>query len=265
MYEKFINFIENNGPKYLTALIIFVVGIVIVKYLLRIIKRAFNKSKLDPIFHKFLFSFLRVTLYILLFIITLATMDVEMTSLVALLSVAGLAVSLAVQNVLANVAGGFILLFSKPFDVGDYVEIEGVSGTVMQISIIQTKLLTFDNKAVFIPNGQVSEGKIINFSEQDTRRVDLQFSISYQQDFEQAKAIISTIIKNHALTLDDPAPIVRVCELSSSSVNIALKVWVKTDNYWDVYFDLIEMVKKDFDKNNIEIPFDQLDVNLKNS
>lgn len=262
MGKKFLDHIETIAPKLLGAIIVLVVGIVIIKFLMNILKKAFAKSKLDPICHKFILSLLKITLYILLFIITLSMLDVPMTSLVALLSVAGLAVSLAVQGSLANLAGGFILLFTKPFKVGDFIELESVSGTVKHINILQTKLLTFDNKAIFIPNGQVSEAKIINFSSQDTRRLDLIFSISYQDDFKKAQALINKIIQNHELTLKNPTPIVRVCELSSSSVNIALKVWVQTEHYWDVNFDLLEMVKTAFDENNITIPFNQLDVNL---
>ncbi|MFZ2539245.1 MAG: mechanosensitive ion channel domain-containing protein, partial [Oscillospiraceae bacterium] len=141
-------------------------------------------------------------------------------------------------------------------------EIENVSGTVRHINILQTKLLTFDNKAIFIPNGQVSEAKIVNFSSQATRRLDLKFAIGYKVDFKKAQALIASIIETHELTLKDPEPIIRVCELTSSSVIIALKVWVNTEHYWDVNFDLLEMVKTAFDENNITIPYNQLDVNV---
>lgn len=262
MKEKFLLFIETTAPKLLGAVIVLVVGIVAIKFLMNILKKAFKKSKIDPICHKFILSLLRFTLYIVLFITTLTLLSVPMTPFVALLSVAGLAVSLAVQGSLANLAGGFILLFTKPFNVGDFIEIENVSGTVKHINILQTKLLTFDNKAIFIPNGQVSEAKIVNFSAQDTRRLDLKFAIGYKEDFKKAQALIGSIVEVQEFILKDPEPVIRVCELSPSSVNIAVKVWVSTDNFWTVNYDLLEQVKTAFDEENITIPFNQLDVNL---
>ena len=262
MAQKFIDYLEKIAPQIIGSIVVFVVGIVIIKLLMNILKRAFLKSKLDPICHKFILSILRITLYFILIIVVISILGVPVTSFVALLSVAGLAISLAIQGSLANIAGGFILLLTKPFKVGDLIELEGVSGTVKHINILQTKLLTFDNKAIFIPNGQVAEAKIINFSSQDTRRLDLVFSIGYQDDFKKAESIINEILHEHNLALVNPSPIVRVCELSSSSVDIAVRVWVDTQEYWNLNFDLLEMIKLAFDKNNISIPFNQLDINL---
>lgn len=260
--EQFLQYIEVNAPKFLSVLIIVVVGIVIIKLLVKIIKTTFTKSKVDPTCHKFITSLIKILLYLLLFIIALTKLEVPMTSIIAVLSVAGLAVSLAVQSSLSNLASGFILLFSKPFKVGDFIEVGGVSGTVRYINILQTKLLTFDNKAIYIPNGQVFEDKIVNYSNQDTRRLDLTVSISYKDDFEKAKSIIASIVEKHELALAEPAPLIRVCELSSHSVNIALKVWVNKEDYWSLNFDLLEMIKKAFDDNGITIPFNQLDVTV---
>lgn len=264
MSDKFIAFIEELAPKLLSAVILLVVGIVVIKLLMKMLKKIFAKSKLDAISYKFILSLARIVLYIVLVIISITMIGVDPTSLIALLSVAGLAVSLAIQGSLANVAGGFILLFTKPFHVGDFVEVDSVSGTVRSINILQTKLLTFDNKAIFVPNGQISEAKIVNFSAQDTRRLDLTFAIGYSDNFEKAKAIIKGIIEKNPLALSDPAPIVRVCELAESSVHITVKVWVVTGSYWDLNFDLLESVKTAFDENNITIPFKQLDVTVKN-
>jgi len=262
MKDKFLKFVEESGPNILASIVILVLGIVVIKVLLNVLKKAFKRSKLDPICHKFIVSFIKVTLYIILIIITLSNLGVPMTSLVTLLGAAGLAISLAVKDSLANLAGGFILLFSKPFKVGDYIELSGISGTVKHINILQTKLNTIDNKAIFIPNGQVSSDKIINYSAEATRRLDLTFSISYKDDIITAKKLLENIVLNHEFTLKDPAPVIRVCEHASNSINIVVKVWVSTENYWDLNYDLLEGVKLLFDDNNITIPFNQIDVNL---
>ncbi|MEG2428844.1 MAG: mechanosensitive ion channel, partial [Oscillospiraceae bacterium] len=220
-------------------------------------------SKIDPICHKFMLSLTKVTLMILVIIITLSQLGVDMSSLVAMLGVAGLAVGLAVQDSLSNLAGGFIVLFSKPFSVGDFVEIDGVCGTVHHINIIQTKLLTIDNKAIYIPNGQVSSAKITNYSSEENRRLDVEFSVSYTTNIAQAKEIISKIIAQNPLALTIPEPTVNVSEHASSSIKILARIWVKNENYWDLDYSMLESVKNEFDKNGIVIPFEQLEVSLK--
>lgn len=258
-----VSFFDKYGAKILISLVVFVVGLIAVKFILKILKKGLKKSKLDPICHKFILSLTKITLMILVIIITLSQLGVDMTSLVAMLGVAGLAVGLAVQDSLSNLAGGFIVLFSKPFSVGDYVELDGVSGTVRHINIIQTKLLTPDNKAVFIPNGQVSSAKIINYSAEETRRLDIEFSISYEDSIDKAKKIISKIVSENLLALTIPEPTVQVSEHAASSVKILARIWTKTENYWDLDFAILESVKNEFDKNNITIPCQQLEVKLK--
>lgn len=264
MTDKMINDLQAFAPKLLYAVLIMVIGIVFSKLLLKLLKKAFKKSKLDPLSHKFILSLTRIVLYVLTAIISLSMLGVDMTSIIAVLGVAGLAISLAIQDSLANVAGGIILLMSKPFHVGDYVELDTVSGTVRQINILQTKLITFDNKVIYIPNGQVTSAKIINYSAQDSRRLDLSFSISYSEDFEKVKAVIYDIVSKNTLSLLDPSPIIRVGELQSSTVQIFCRVWVLKDNYWDLNYDLIEQILTAFKKENISIPFNQLDVHIKN-
>lgn len=262
--EAFKKFLVQYGSALLTCAIILVIGLILIKVLMAIIVKALKKSKVDVTLHKFLISSIKISLYALLAVVILDTWGIKMSSIIAVFSVCGLALSLAVKDSLANVAGGIIVLFSKPFEVGDYIKIDSVEGTVIHINILHTKLNTFDNKAIYIPNGQVSDEKIINYTREESRRLDLVFSISYHNDFEQAKKLISRIIDAHPLALKDPAPLVRVCEFASSSVNIAVKVWVKSSDYWSLNYDLLEQVKHKFDEEGISIPFAQMEVTMLN-
>lgn len=260
--EKFFAFLEAHGGKILLSIAILVVGLILVKLLRTVIKKILQRSRLDPICHKFILSLLTVTLYVIVVITALATLEVNMTSIVTMLGVAGLAVGLAVQDSLANLAGGFILLFTKPFKVGDFIEITGITGTVKHINILQTKLYTIDNKAIFIPNGQLSAAKIINYSAEKTRRLDLTISAGYGDDFYKVKQILSEVVENNELALTDPPPIIRMSEHSDHCINYAVKVWVSTENYWELNYDLLEQVKAQFDKNGISIPFPQIDIHM---
>lgn len=262
--EMLENFLDKYGSTLLTCAVLFVVGTILIRILMTIIVKALKRSKIDVTVHKFLISISKIILYVLLIVIILDTWGVKMSSIIAVFSVCGLAISLAVQDSLANVAGGMIILFSKPFELGDYVKIDSVEGTVIHINILHTKLTTFDNKAIYIPNGQVSGDKIINYTREANRRLDLTFSISYENDFREAKRIISEIIEAHPMALKDPAPLVRVCEFADSSINIAVKVWTKSSDYWPLNFDLLEQVKLKFDENGITIPYNQMEVTFKN-
>ena len=186
-----------------------------------------------------------------------------MTSIIAVLSAAGLAVGLALQNSLSNLAGGFIILFSKPFKAGDFVETNSASGTVESISILYTKILTDDNKTIYIPNGNVADSQIINYSEQNKRRVDMEFSISYSDDINRAKELILDLAQKHDLILNEPdPPFVRLGVQAEDSLQIIVRVWTATENYSKVKFDFVEMVNKAFNENNITIPFRQLDIHI---
>lgn len=262
--KAFLAFFELHGAKLLWSILVFGVGALAINLLIKFLKRILKRSKLNPLAHKFVCSLLSVLLYVLLSIIVISMLGVDMTSIVAMLSVVGIAVGLAVQDLLSNFAGGFILLVSKPFAVGDYVELDLVSGIVKSMTVLQTKLLTIDNKTILVPNGQVTSAKIINYSAQNTRRIDLTFSIAYNNDFHEAKKILGKIVDNHSLALKEPVPVVRVSELAQSSVNIICKIWVNTENYWDLYYDLVEQGKDGLDRAGFSIPFPQLDVHVKN-
>ena len=254
--------IKNSIPSLLFALFIFAAGIAISKGLLKIFTGFMEKTNTDHTAISFLRSLVKILLYTIVFIITLSILNIPMTSIIAVISAAGLAVGLALQNSLSNLAGGFIILFSKPFKSGDYVETNSVSGVVESISILYTKILTNYNKTIYIPNGKVSDSQIINYSEQPVRRVDLEFGISYSDDVEKAKSVIMDLAKSYDLVLKEPEPFVRLGVQAEDSLQIVVRLWTETENYWQVKFDFTEMVNKAFSENGITIPFRQLDVHI---
>lgn len=255
---KIINFL----PTLLLAVVIFVVGILLTKLVVRLMEKALNKSKLDITAHGFLKSLIRIVLYTLVAVIVLSTLGVQTSSIVAVIGAAGLAVGLALQNSLSNLAGGFIILFSKPFSAGDFIETNGVTGTVASISILTTRLLMVDNKVVYIPNGQVSGSKIINYTQEKKRRLDLIFAVSYQNDFEKAIEIIQKIIGKSPYALSEPAPLVRLNEHGANSLNITAQVWVNSGDYLSLKFELLAEVKKAFDKAGIQIPYNLMNIHV---
>lgn len=267
MFSKYMSlekFLDTYGEKIVISIITLLVGYIVIKILMKMITNVLKKSRIDVTLHKFLLSVIKGVLWVLVGLTVLQSFGVEMTSIIASLSVVGLAVSLAIKDSLSNVAGGIIVLFSKPFQVGDYVKINEFEGKVEHINTINTKLTTIDNKAIFIPNSSVSASTVVNFTNENMRRVDIVFSIGYNDDFTKAKQIISDIIVKHPKALKEPKPLVRVCELGASSVNITTRVWAKGEDYWDLRFDLLELVKLKFDEEGISIPFNQLDVHVVN-
>lgn len=254
--------IMSAVPTILIALLVFIVGFVITRILLRIFTKCMDRSNADGTAASFLRSLLKILLLTINLIITLSVLKIPMTSIIAVLSATGLAVGLALQNSLSNLAGGFIILFSKPFKAGDYIETNSSSGNVESISILYTKIITVDNKTVYIPNGKVADSLIINYSEQDCRRVDFEFGISYSEDFEKAKEIILSVADEYELVLNEPETLVRLGKQESSSLQIITNVWTKTENYWTVKYDMMEMVTKAFQEKGISIPYNQLDVHI---
>ena len=212
-----------------------------------------NRSVLAPI----------QVLPLLVLIIAGSYWDVELSGLAALIASAGVAIGLALQGSLSNFAGGFIILLLRPFKVGDYIQAAGLEGAVEQIGVFYTTLTTVDNKVVLIPNGTLSNGSLINFSAKDTRRVDLIFSVGYECDILKVRRVLNDIVKEHKLILDYPEPFVGLVEQADSFLNFTVRAWVKTPDYWTVYFDLLESVKLRFDEEEISIPYPQMDVHVK--
>ena len=250
-------------PAICWALTAFMTGLLISKFTVHLFKKVLGKSKVDSAAVSFLGSVLKAFLYTIVLIIALSILNVPMTSLIAVLSAAGLAVGLALQGSLSNLAGGFIILISKPFKAGDFIETNSCSGYVESISILYTKILTLDNKTVYIPNGSVTGATITNYSEKAERRVDLEFGISYSDDFERArKTIIKTAEKNPLILNSPKPPFARMTSHGESAVMIKTEVWVKTENYWQVKYDMNEQVYAAFKEKGIEIPFRQVDVHM---
>lgn len=250
-------------PKLFTAVGILIIGIILVRLLLRLTRKMLQKSKLDPTLHHFMLSIFGIVLYLVLGTMVLAILVPDAVGgLIALMSVFGLAISLAVKDSLANLAGGISVLFTKPFALGDYVQINSTEGTVEEIRLNYTVLKTFDNKVVHIPNGDVAKAQIVNFTCEPTRRLDITFSISYQDDFQKAQELIRSTVNAHPMALDNPEPVIRVTEHASSAILICCRVWCKTPDYWPLKFDLLEEVKCRFDQSGISIPYNQLDVHI---
>ncbi len=266
--QKFAEMIWNGFlgylPTLIAALVILVAGYLLSKLILKLMKKGMQRTSIDLTVTRFMYSLVRIVLYVLLLTIVLAVLGVPMTSMIAVIGTAGVAIGLALQDSLSNVAGGFNVLIAKPFKVGDYIETNGVEGTVEAISIWYTQLLTYDNKAVFIPNGEIVKSKVTNFTYNKTRRIDFIFPISYKADPDKAVELLKEIVSAHEKILDEPKPLISVHSLGESSVNIACYPWVNTEDYWEVYFDMSRLVKKAFDENGIEIPYNQLDVHISN-
>lgn len=248
------------APKIVTAIIVFLLGLWIIKLMISGFNKASKHSKMDVSLQKFLRSLLSISLKVLLIISVISMLGVETTSFVAVIGAAGLAVGLALQGSLSNFAGGVLILIFKPFKVGDFIDGAGHMGTVHSIEVLNTTLKTPDNKTIIIPNGQLSGSSITNFSTEARRRVDFTFGIGYGDDMKKAKEIIRKIIENDARALKDPEPFIAIGNLGNSSVDITVRVWAEAVDYWELYFNTIEAVKTAFDENGISIPFPQMDI-----
>ncbi|MCR4779678.1 MAG: mechanosensitive ion channel [Ruminiclostridium sp.] len=252
-------------PTIIFAIILLILGIIISKITVKLMGKALDKSKLDLTVTKFLRSVVKIVLYTVLVTVILAVLGVPTTSIIAVIGTCGVAVGLALQSSLSNLAGGFLILFSKPFKVGSYITVSGVEGFVSDINILYTKLMTYDNRAIYIPNGTAANSVLTNVTQAPKRRVDNVFSISYDADYEKAVAAINTAIGRipKILREEDCKPFVRMSAHSSSSIDITVRVWCATEDYWNVYFDVIEQIRAEFLTQNIEIPYQQLDVHMK--
>jgi small conductance mechanosensitive channel len=253
------------GPKLVGAIVILILGLWIIKGLTKGFVRLLDKSKTDESLKPFLRGLVSILLKVLLVISVLAMIGIEMTSFIAILGAAGLAVGLALSGTLQNFAGGVMVLIFKPFRKGDFVEAQGYSGTVSEIQIFNTILKTPDNKTVILPNGGLSTSSITNYSTEKLRRVDLTFGIGYGDSIEHAKNVLHKIIQEDERILQEPAaPFVEVSELADSSVNFAVRLWVESVNYWPVFFSMNEKVYNEFGTEKINIPYPQMDVHVIN-
>ena len=262
-WNSLIGHATSLGLKILAALLVMAVG----QYVIKLVVRRMGKSRIskegDPTVVRILQYFTKIGLYVLLTVSVVAILGVPMASLVAVIASAGVAIGLALQGALSNLAGGVMILIFRPFRLGDFVEVDSYSGTVTDIGIFYTVLTTTDNKVVTVPNGTVRGDSIVNYSIKDTRRVELVFSAAYGTDPEKVKSLLLAEADRHDLVLKDPAPFARLTKQGDSSLDFTLRVWTKRDDYWTVHFDLLEALTHRFEEEGIEVPFNQLDVHVK--
>ena len=259
--EKLIDAGISLGGRVLGALVIFIIGKFLVNWLNRLFARILERRKVDPSIQSFLKSMVNILLLIMLILAVIGKLGIELTGFAALLASAGVAIGMALSGNLQNFAGGLIILLFRPYKVGDYIDAStGASGTVKEIQIFHTILITPDNKMVYVPNGAMSSGVITNYSNLDTRRIEWNFGVDYGEDFEKVETVLRNIIKADQRIQTAPAPFIELGELAASSVNIKVRVWVKSSDYWDVFFYMNQAVYATINKEGINFPFPQLTV-----
>jgi len=252
--------VMTYGLNLVFAILIFIIGKIISRFISNMIGKIMKKKSVDATLVSFVTSIIYTVLVTLVIITALGRLGVQTTSFVAILGAAGLAIGLSLQGLLANFASGFLIMIFKPFKAGDFIEGGGVMGVVEALHIFTTTLKTPDNKIIIVPNSKLSGDNLTNYSAEKTRRVDFTFGVGYEDDLKKVRTVLTDIIANEAKALKDPAPFIGVSELADSSVNFAVRVWAKTEDYWDVFFNLNEAVKLRFDQENISIPYPQRDV-----
>ena len=260
--QRILELITIYGIKVLAAIVIFVVGRWVAKGFRKLVRKAMNRRKIDPTIVGFVGNLTYVLLLTFVVVAALGQLGIQTTSLIAIIGAAGLAIGLALQGSLANFAAGFLMIIFRPFKVGDYIEGAGTAGTVEHVQIFTTLLKTPDNKTVIIPNAKLTADNIVNYTTKGTRRMDMVVGIGYDSDIDKAREILEELVTADDRILKDPAHKIAVTELADSSVNFVVRPWVNASDYWDVWFDLTEKVKKRFDDAGISIPYPQRDIHV---
>lgn len=264
--EPLISMLTENGTAFaldlVAALAIFFIGRWVAKFVHRLVVKAMERAKLDTILVRFVSNIAYVLLMVFVVLAAIAQVGVQTTSLIAVLGAAGLAVGLALQGSLANFAAGVLIIIFRPYKIGDFIDAGGVAGSVDEVQVFTTVLKTPDNKRVIVPNGQIMAGTITNYSAHPVRRVDLVASVGYDDDSDRVREVLTALVAADARVLADPAPTIQMNAHGESSVDWIVRPWVKTEDYWAVYWDLTEAIKRRFDEEGISIPFPQRDVHL---
>lgn len=260
--NKWSGLAVDYGLKLIGAIAIWIIGSWMIRHLLKVLRKVMAKANYEESLQKFLVNLTKWALKIVLIIVVLGTLGIETTSLAAVIAAAGLAVGLALQGSLGNFAGGVLIMIFKPFKIGDLIEAQGEIGVVKQIEIFTTKLTGLSNKEIIIPNGSLSNGNIVNYTVEGTRRVDFVFGVDYDSDIKKTKEVLMNVLKANDKILEEPAPTVAVLELADSSINFAVRPWTKSENYWPVYFEVMEATKEALDAAGIDIPYPH-QVNIK--
>ncbi len=262
LLEKLNDLWVDAGLKLIYVIVILVVGSKLIKLVLKLLKKGRLFNKLDKSVASFLASFINITLYIILLITIAGIIGIPSTSIITLLGSAGVAIGLALQGGLSNIAGGLIILIFKPFKVGDFIDTHSDCGTVKSISLFYTSIVTPDNKVISIPNGTLANSVTVNYSKKDIRRLDINIDVSYNNDIELVKKTLNEVIKKEKRIIEGEDVFVRLTEYKDSSMLYTIRVWVNSSEYWNIKFDLLENIKKHFDKEKISIPYNQLDVHI---
>lgn len=261
--NKLINWATTEGIKLVIWLFLLWIGWKLAKKIVNIMSRTLEKRNVDATVRSFLDTFLEVVLKGIVIYVFLDQVGIKTTGIAALLASAGVAIGLALQGSLSNFAGGVIILLIRPFNVGDYIEGAGHTGTIEKIGMFYTHMTTVDNKLILVPNGNLANGSIVNYSAKELRRVDLTFGVGYEQDVLKVKRVLSNIVDAHELILKTPEPFIALSAHGDSAVNFVVRVWVNNSDYWKVHFDLLESVKVKFDEEEISIPYPQMDLHIK--
>ena len=265
IFDKITELAVTYAPKLVGAILVWIVGGWVIKGLIKTFSKMLDKSKTDESLKPFLKSIINAALRVMLIISVLTMIGIEMTSFIAILGAAGLAIGMALSGTLQNFAGGVVILVIKPFKVGDVIETQGYTGTVKAIQIFHTTLTTFDNKTIILPNGGLSSANLTNYTTEENRRVDWTFGIGYGDDVSKAKRILLELCSEDQRIFEDPAPFVAVSALADNSVNFTVRAWVNVNEIWDVFFDMNEKVYIEFNKEGLNIPFPQMDVHIHNT
>ncbi|MDC0223328.1 mechanosensitive ion channel [Gammaproteobacteria bacterium] len=264
LWGQITELLSSFGISLFIALCILVIGRQVIKIVIKVISSALERSNTEDTVRIFVTNLLNTLLMIVVFIAAINQLGIETTSIIAVLGAAGLAIGLALQGSLANFAAGILIVIYRPYKVGDYIQADNHLGTVNDIQIFSTVLRTPDNKLVVVPNGSIMNGSIVNFSNQDTRRIDMIIGCSYEDDIDKVKAVLTDIVAKDDRVLSDPKTRIAVSELADSSVNFIVRPWVKNPDYLDVMYSLTEEIKKRFDEEGISIPYPQSDVHIHN-
>ena len=261
--NKIINWVTTEGIKLVIWLFLLWIGWKLARKLVNIMNKTLEKRNVDATVRSFLDTFVEVVLKGVVIYIFLDQVGIKTTGIAALLASAGVAIGLSLQGSLSNFAGGVIILLIRPFNVGDYIEGAGHTGTIEKIGMFYTHMATVDNKLILVPNGNLANGSIVNYSAKELRRVDLTFGVGYEQDVLKVKRVLSNVVDNHDLILKTPEPFIALSAHGDSAINFVVRAWVNNSDYWKVYFDLLESVKVKFDEEEISIPYPQMDLHIK--
>lgn len=262
IWQNIVDFFVINGWRIIAMFSVIIFGIIAIKVICRLMKKVFTRRKVDSIVSYFICSVINAILIIILIVAIFDIIGISTAPFVAVLGTIGLALALSMQNSLSNLTSGIIIIITKPFKKGDYVEVSGVEGSIEKITMLTTELITFDNKDIILPNNKVFDSGIINYSREPLRRIDMKFNVAYGTDIDKVKEVITDTVNIYPRILKEPLPIIRLIEQASNSLVFIAKLWVKTPDYWDVYFDIQELMYKAFVTHKIEIPYNKLDVNI---